>query len=135
MSLLRGTTPSLLVRVPARKDKRSAPHNRQMPDPFSSDATYDHPKRGYSCVLSKIDQICYTFRLIVDVGADLGFSTRNSGRIKVKPRLKWLVSCRRAGILDRAMTKMPTALLLPARRAGSSAVSSPAGTRCSPREH
>ena len=119
MSPLRGTAPSLSDKVPARKDKRSAPHNRQATDPFSDGCHLTHPKRGYSCVLSKIDQICYTFRLIVDVGADLGFSTRNSGRIKVKPRLKWLVSCRRAGILDRAMTKMPTALLLPARRAGS----------------
>lgn len=56
------------------------------------------------CALFTIDQIPYTFRLIVEVEAD--WSRSRWRPPKVKPRLTRLASCSRADISDRAMTSI-----------------------------
>ena len=61
------------------------------------------------CALFTIDQIRYTFRLIVEVEADLGRSRRAITAVPGETQAHTLVSCRRAGILDRAMTSIQNA--------------------------
>ena len=56
------------------------------------------------CALFTIDQIPYTFRLIVEVEADWSRSRRAMAASKVKPRLTRLASCSQPDIPDRAMT-------------------------------